>query len=788
MHTILTKLFVLLMCSAVFSQSQAAWDVTIVTSGSSTGGAWVANTWTPSATGSTVLASEITTHLTTGAAIIDTTGSGTENGDIIVNGAVNWTANSLTLNAQSNININASVNCSGTASFALQYGQGAVAAGNTNDYIIKTAVAVNLPAGQNFSTKLGSDGIVINYTVITDLGLAGSTTAMDLQGINGGLSANYALGANIDATVTNTWNAGAGFTPIGNTSISTPTANFTGMFDGLGHTISNLTINRPNTDIVGLFGTYSGTVIKNVGLIGGSVIANSVSGGGLAGMLVGANSGSINNSYATGNVTHNQTAGGLIGYSGGPINNSYASGNVTGGPLASAGNVGGLVGATAGLAVISNSYATGNVIGGYTTGGLVGAPMANITNSYANGSVSGNLIGAVSGSLRVGGLVGEINAPNVTITHSYATGTASGMGWVGGLVGVVVAGNIINCHTTNNVIGGYDTGGLVGRNYNSLVISGSYASGVVTGSGPAGGLVGNSYGLTSNTSISNSYFAGKVNGYGYLGGLLGTFSGGNVNINDAYTTGSIAAGSGSFINTIGGLVGGSQGGGSLTISNAYAAGNITTAGNVTAGTVGGLVGVSGTTNTISNAFWDIQATGQATSAAGTGLLTSQMQQQGNYTGFDFANKWKINNGSYPVLTSLPFQTVSFGSAPTIIIGQVGTVSATATSALAVSFSSITTSICTVSGSTVSGIATGACIIAANQAGNSNYNAATQAMQNITIGALSQTISFGAVSVIIFGGTGSVSATGGASGIPARLQVFVPSVAIRLLVWQQVSVL
>ena len=58
-------------------------------------------------------------------------GSGTA-GNVNVNDAVTWSANKLTLNAQSNINIAANLNGSGTASLALEYGQGAVASGNTS--------------------------------------------------------------------------------------------------------------------------------------------------------------------------------------------------------------------------------------------------------------------------------------------------------------------------------------------------------------------------------------------------------------------------------------------------------------------------------------------------------------------------------------------------------------------------------------------------------------------------------------------------------------------------------
>jgi hypothetical protein len=73
----------------------------------------------------------------------------------------------------------------------------------------------------------------------------------------------------------------------------------------------------------------------------------------------------------------------------------------------------------------------------------------------------------------------------------------------------------------------------------------------------------------------------------------------------------------------------------------------------------------------------------------------------------------------------------------IIVGGTGTVSATATSGFAVSFSSTTPSICSVSGGSVTGITAGTCIIAANQAGDASYSAAMQMTQSISIH-LSQT--------------------------------------------------
>ncbi len=117
------------------------------------------------------------------------------------------------------------------------------------------------------------------------------------------------------------------------------------------------------------------------------------------------------------------------------------------------------------------------------------------------------------------------------------------------------------------------------------------------------------------------------------------------------------------------------------------------------------------------------------------------------------------------------QTISFGAAPspTVIATNV-TVSATGgASGNPVTFTSATTGVCTVSGTngaTVALIAGGTCTINANQAGTTNYTAATQVQQSFTVTLVPQTISFGALSNQPYGSAAfTVSATGGASGNP-----------------------
>lgn len=342
-------------------------------------------------------------------------GSTGSNGNIAVNDAITWnTANTLTLTAKGNIYVNQVITSQhANGKVILNYGQANLAAGNNAQYNL--SAPINLQAGNNFSTKLGSDGTVINYTVITTLGSAGSISGSDLQGINGNLAGYFALGANIDASSTSSWNGTDGFDPIGDNII-----HFTGRIDGLGHTVDQLTINRPTENRIGLVGFADGAAINNIGVTGGSIIGFHATGG-----LVGRtdNGTSIRNSYATAEVTAVSTAGGgLVGRNeDSVISNSYATGSVTGGD-----DLGGLVGLNKITATIENSYATGSVNGQNRVGGLAGwNDNSTILNSYASG--------AVTATASAGGLLGR--NVNGTITNSFwdtaNTGQSASDGGIG---------------------------------------------------------------------------------------------------------------------------------------------------------------------------------------------------------------------------------------------------------------------------------------------------------------------------------------------------------------------
>ena len=100
---------------------------------------------------------------------------------------------------------------------------------------------------------------------------------------------------------------------------------FSAVFEGNGHSIFNLFINRGSTDSVGLFGESRGT-LRNIGLANADVTGRDT-----VGALVGRNDGAVTGSWASGSVTGRYEVGGLVGRLGSrtTVAESYAAVNVT---------------------------------------------------------------------------------------------------------------------------------------------------------------------------------------------------------------------------------------------------------------------------------------------------------------------------------------------------------------------------------------------------------------------------------------------------------------------------
>ncbi|UCG55888.1 MAG: hypothetical protein JSU70_13570 [Phycisphaerales bacterium] len=435
---------------------------------------------------------------------------------------------------------------------------------------------------------------------------------------------------------------------------------FAGVFDGNGHTVSNLTI--VGASYLGLFGEIDNAAISDLGLEAVDVDGS----GGFVGSLAGYAPGTISNCYGSGTVSGaGVCVGGLLGSAAGCITRCYSTAEVSGSNVA-----GGLVGNSRGN--ITESHSTGVVNGSHRVGGLVGNNRGSITESYSAGAVSGDSeigglvgmnddasitesysTGAVSGDSHIGGLVG-CNGPS-PITMSYSTGTVIGRGWaIGGLVGGNY-GSIADSYSTGKVSGATAVGGLVGHNGNSIVMS--HSTGSVDGESEVGGLVGeNTYstwwspgGPVAYGDIVRSWSIGSANGQSRIGGLVGR-NGSDVTM--SYSTGSVSG-----VSEVGGLVGANVGGQYMSdplVHESYSSGRVV--GNTD---VGGLIGWNENVVTIS--YWDAETSGEPNmcgyadaNASGCdnsyGRTTAEMKQQSTFEGWDFVNVWGIGeNQTYPYL-------------------------------------------------------------------------------------------------------------------------------------------
>ncbi len=195
---------------------------------------------------------------------------------------------------------------------------------------------------------------------------------------------------------------------------------FRGNYNGNGHTINGLYINRPEDDLQGLFGYAYEAYVSDLGLTNIDVNGQDFVGG-----LIGYsfNYTTVKNSYSSGNVSGRNRVGGLIGFNRrySNIENSFSDTNISGKY-----RVGGLVGAHRFNSTIINSYATGSVFGEEKVGGLAGwVDNSSILNSYSTGYIDSEFVE------NIGGLIG--GGQNIETTSAYwNTETSRQAGSAGG--------------------------------------------------------------------------------------------------------------------------------------------------------------------------------------------------------------------------------------------------------------------------------------------------------------------------------------------------------------------
>jgi len=173
----------------------------------------------------------------------------------------------------------------------------------------------------------------------------------------------------------------------------TSSGTFTGVFDGAGYTISNLTTDG---SVGGLFKHNSG-IIKNLNVI----IADEGMTGSAA--IVSANSGTVSNCVVKGNIMSSfDNIGGICSYNSNMVKECKFEGNIEN--TYNSGHIGGISGKNDSSASIVQCAVLANISGKYYAGGISGDNDGTVTACYFMGEIS-------SGSSYKGGIAGYNDHP-----------------------------------------------------------------------------------------------------------------------------------------------------------------------------------------------------------------------------------------------------------------------------------------------------------------------------------------------------------------------------------------
>lgn len=374
-------------------------------------------------------------------------------GDIFVNSSVSWDAdNTLSLDAERNIYINADITATGDHA-----GLNLLPAG---DYMLGDAKITLSGADPRLSIK-GESYVVIHD--VNELKNINRITAFDN---------NYALGVDIDAS------SAEDFTGIG---LDT---GFSGIFDGMGHTIESLRI-KDDYDIFeqGFF-----TAINSNGIVRNLVLSNvSVLGGHVwAGAIAGSSDGYIHHVSVTGQVEGDMSAGGIVGVNRGVIEQAFSSADVSctiGG--------GGVVGENTAGATISYSGSSGSICGD-RVGGFAGGNKGKISFSYSSGIVEEAAINSGNSN---GGFVG-MNSGIIANSYSLSDirADSGNRAWgTGGFAGELLGGTLDRVYWSGTISSkdgkpiGSHVGAIVGyisKRWNEDIVNISASYGLDSGCPP----------------------------------------------------------------------------------------------------------------------------------------------------------------------------------------------------------------------------------------------------------------------------------------------------------------
>ncbi|HEY2444969.1 MAG TPA: hypothetical protein VGI20_04450 [Rhizomicrobium sp.] len=434
---IILKLLILFIGLALVAAAPAQADIKI-SAGKTSNMTCAAGVCSPTANKAVLNVSDLESMLASGNVTVTTTGSGTvQAGKIDITAALTWSTSSiLTLDTDppnangltTAINISAPVSVTGTGGLTI------------NNPAAGWNLAFTGNGNITFAKLTSSFVMNANSWVLVD-NVAGLATAV----ADGDCC--IALAQSYDASNDGTY--------------SGPPAGTVSYFEGLGNSISNLTINDPQQEDPndGLFKDVAGSV-ANFGLSNISITNQPSEGGAVAGPVAAAASGTFFRCWATGTMNVENVAGGLVGLLGGGVLESWTNVSITvdGGSYA-----GGIAGqAKNGHPVIQRSFALGPVTANQDSaliGGLVGEYSGGngdtVSESYSTGAVTLNT--AINNSSQVGGMIGVTDGGGsvAVANQTYSTGE--------------VSAPASSCGTNNNCVGGW-----VGADFNGSAYKHNY--------------------------------------------------------------------------------------------------------------------------------------------------------------------------------------------------------------------------------------------------------------------------------------------------------------------------
>lgn len=328
------------------------------------------------------------------------------------------------------------------------------------------------------------------------------------------------------------------WTPIGYFNSNSDNMGFEGVFDGAGHTISNLYCdNSQNVKSIGLFGFAKNAVIKNVIISNAYLISPSNLNTKAGTIIACANHTDVLNCSVDGIIHANGTIGGIIGRCLGVTDTTYVVNCINNTVLDNSETTGGIIG-------VCKSW---DRIGSVTYNGVVVVDNC-INYSDITSNETGGIIAQTFGDIKIkkcenygimqspqnsGGIVGQTGMDNEVhsdvfiqdcINHERANISGPAAGGIVGRSGMAIINGCVNKALI--------TGCITGDTLWAIAVAGG-----ITG---VGGVVSNCYNRGDITAVKEEVY--DIDYYVYLGGITGadeTLS--ESHIANVYNTGSIIA-------------------------------------------------------------------------------------------------------------------------------------------------------------------------------------------------------------------------------------------------------